>query len=200
MGWRKSHGTYGKGVGGGMPVIEVKPVDELAKPIPGRLKTGGATKVKLSRSLTLKVPKHEWVEYLDQAEKFRRHQCRQLAMQSGGRCGAAPSSMVASAALQLAMSRFMFDRGCAQDDMAMVKMASGLANDSRQNLLAAYELALRECQARAMYAVSDPHLALAEALVSEESTPIEVGLEPTPLIDPMPSLPDSETDKSEPRR
>jgi hypothetical protein len=56
--------------------------------------------------------------------------------------------MVSSAALQLAASRWAFDRAAATDDAAMFKLGSALANDSRQNLLAAYELAVREGKAR----------------------------------------------------
>jgi hypothetical protein len=56
--------------------------------------------------------------------------------------------MVASAALQLAASRFLFDQGASTGDAATLKTASQLANDSRQNLLAAYELAQREAAAR----------------------------------------------------
>jgi hypothetical protein len=55
---------------------------------------------------------------------------------------------VASAALQLAASRWAFDKGAEQDDPALIKLGSALANDSRQNLLAAYEMAVREAAAR----------------------------------------------------
>lgn len=144
--------------------IEVLPADELPKPIGRKLRRGGAMKIQLARGLTIKVPNDLWQPYLDLAEQFRRHQCRELAMQAGGRCGAAPSSMIASAAMQLAMSRYMFDKGAAEGDMGMVKMASGIMNDSRQNLLAAYELAIREAKARADWEQSDPHRALTEAL------------------------------------
>jgi hypothetical protein len=61
----------------------------------------------------------------------------------GGVCGTAPSSIIASAALQLAASRFAFE---VLGDMVL---GSRLANDSRQNLLAAHELVAREAQARA---------------------------------------------------
>jgi hypothetical protein len=67
---------------------------------------------------------------------------------SGGGVGSGPSSMVASAALQLAASRFLFDQAGATGDAATFKLASQLANDSRQNLLASYELATREAAAR----------------------------------------------------
>lgn len=67
----------------------------------------------------------------------------QLAQQvGGGHCGPPPSSIVASASLQLAASRFAFE---VLGDLAL---GSRLADASRQNLLAAYELTVREATAR----------------------------------------------------
>jgi hypothetical protein len=164
MAWRKSHGT---GAGGG-PRIEPLPANELQHPKPAKLAKGGAMKIKLARALSLGgVPNEEWAPYLELAERFRKHQCKALAQQAGGFCGAAPSSMIASAALQLAASRFMFDLGARQGDMQLVKMGSTCANESRQNLLAAYELAIREADARQRYRTHDPHRALAAALVED---------------------------------
>jgi hypothetical protein len=167
----------GHGNGVGVPRVEVLPPDELADPIPAAPtelggverrqngtvaskeaaralgKRGGAVKarrVALARSLGLgDVTKMEaFAPYRHAASSFRRHHCADLARQAGGECGAAPSSMVASAALQLAASRFLFDMGARTGDAATLKTASQLANDSRQNLLAAYELATREAAAR----------------------------------------------------
>jgi hypothetical protein len=56
--------------------------------------------------------------------------------------------MVASAALQLAWSRYLSDLSAASGDPELAVTASRLANDSRQNLLAAHELCAREAQAR----------------------------------------------------
>jgi hypothetical protein len=50
--------------------------------------------------------------------------------------------------LQLAASRWAFDQGAEKNDHTFIKLGSSLANDSRQNLLAAYELAVREAKAR----------------------------------------------------
>jgi hypothetical protein len=83
-----------------------------------------------------------FAEYKGAAEAFRRAQVTRLgATVGGGECGPAPSSIVASAALQLAASRWCFDR-------SMHELGSKLANDSRQNLLAAHELCAREATAR----------------------------------------------------
>lgn len=81
-------------------------------------------------------------ELADDADRFRRTECARLARLVGnGTCGAAPSSMVASAALQLAASRYAFAKG-------EFALASRLAVDSRQSLLAAHELTAREAAAR----------------------------------------------------
>jgi hypothetical protein len=81
--------------------------------------------------------------FLRAARAFRRLHVTQLARSvGGGHCGPAPSSIVASAALQLAASRFAFE---VLGDMVL---GSRLANDSRQNLLAAFELTAREAAAR----------------------------------------------------
>ena len=86
--------------------------------------------------------------YRAAAEEFVAHHRAALAQQAGGELGPAPSTMVASAGLQLAGSRWAFDQGAQKDDASLIKLGSTLANDSRQNLLAAYELATREAQAR----------------------------------------------------
>jgi len=81
--------------------------------------------------------------YARAGRAFRRAQVTQLARTvGGGHCGPAPASFVASAAWQLAGSRFAFE---VLGDMVL---GSRLANDSRQNLLAAFELTAREAQAR----------------------------------------------------
>jgi hypothetical protein len=81
--------------------------------------------------------------YAKAARAFRRAQVTALARSvGGGHCGPAPASIIASAALQLAASRFAFE---VLGDMTL---GSRLANDSRQNLLAAHELCAREAQAR----------------------------------------------------
>jgi hypothetical protein len=86
--------------------------------------------------------------YRDAAEEFTSHHLGELAKQAGGYVGPAPSTMVASAALQLAASRWAFDTGAEKNEPSFIKLGSSLANDSRQNLLAAYELAVREAKAR----------------------------------------------------
>lgn len=134
----------------------------------GRVKAKG---VRLARGLgiPLAIASEAFKPYRLSAHGFRRHHCAELARMAGGEVGSGPSSMIASAALQLAASRFMFDQAAVSGDPATFKLASQLANDSRQNLLAAYELAVREAAARPQ-APFDP-LAHIRALAGRKDDP-----------------------------
>ena len=102
--------------------------------------------------------------YKRAAVSFRRQHCTSLAITvGGGICGTAPSSMVASASLQLAWSRFISDRAALTGDAEDIVTASRLMNDSRQNLLAAHEMCAREAVSRARNAPPVDVLALLEA-------------------------------------
>ncbi len=169
MALRKGHGN-----GSGQPRIEVLPVDELPKGIPeeaqpssgperapnGRFLPGNKTSVAggkrkagallLARKLGLsKKHTEEFSPYLKHAEAWRRHKVNELAQTvGGGHCGAGPSSIVATAARQLASSMFLFDLATVSADAELHAKASKLGNDSRQNLLAAHELTAKEAAAR----------------------------------------------------
>jgi hypothetical protein len=160
---------HGHGRGSGVPRIEVLPPDELPAGVPESARASGpesrgagglfaennkfaseggkarkgktrlATRLRLGE--TFADPRFD--PYARAAKAFQRAQVTTLARTvGGGACGPAPSSMVASAALQLAASRFAFE---VEGDALK---GSRLANDSRQNLLAAHELCAREAQAR----------------------------------------------------
>jgi hypothetical protein len=87
--------------------------------------------------------------YRAAAKSFQRAQCAELARSVGaGFCGPAPSSMVASAALQLAWSRYLSDQAAATGDPAFAVAASRLADASRNNLLSAHEACAKEAAAR----------------------------------------------------
>ena len=86
--------------------------------------------------------------YQDAGDLFVREHLAALAKQAGGEVGPGPSSIVASAGVQLAASRFVSDLAARTGDPELFRRASQLANDSRQNLLASYELAVREGRAR----------------------------------------------------
>lgn len=164
----------GHGAGAGVPRIEVLPPDELPVGVPeqtgpsgaaergadGRFLAGNRTSAKgglrkagslaLARSLGLAddaAP--EMRPYLDQAERWRRAKVTELAATvGGGRCGAGPSSIIATAARQLASSTYLFELGSRTGDPDLLAQSSRLGNDSRQNLLAAHELCAKEATAR----------------------------------------------------
>lgn len=168
----------GHGNGRGRPHIEVLPASELPRPaaeVParpavalefrpdGKIATsetarelgrlGGlatARRVRLVDSLGLAklTEGSAFGPYRNAADEFVSHHIAELAKSAGGEVGPAPSTMVASAALQLAGSRYAFDKFAETADASWMKLGSSLANDSRQNLLAAYELAVREAEAR----------------------------------------------------
>lgn len=95
--------------------------------------------------------------YKAAAVSFRRAQCNELArVVGGGVCGPGPSSLVASAALQLAWSRYLADKATAEGDADLAIKASKLADASRQNLLAAHELCALEAKARASSPIASP--------------------------------------------
>ena len=176
---RKGHGR-----GAGVPRIEVLPADELPRGVPGesrhvvptdrdgagRFRPGNslaavagranAGKARLASRLGLRsLPSGSaFGTYKRAASTFRRMQCAMLARTvGGGHCGPGPSSLVASASLQLAWSRYFSDLAAETDDPDMAMKASRMADASRQSLLAAHELCSREAEARAaMHGPVDP--------------------------------------------
>ncbi len=103
----------------------------------------GTTRLSGSLGLTHTFADPAFAPYARSARAFRRHEVARLARTvGGGECGAAPASIVASAALQLAASRFAFEV------LGDLTLGSRLADASRQNLLAAHELCAREALAR----------------------------------------------------
>ena len=167
---RRGHGT-----GAGQPRVEVMPADELPAGVPddarvesphdrgeaGRFAPGNALarlggrsragKTRLADRLGLRrLPAGAaFGPYKASAVSFRRAQCSALARDvGGGHCGPAPSSMVATASLQLAWSRYLSDLAAETGDPDLALTASRLGDASRQNLLAAHELCAREATAR----------------------------------------------------
>jgi hypothetical protein len=188
----------GHGAGRGSPRVEVLPPDELPTPVAasraddggplhrrqdGKIadsdtakamgKRGGeakARRVRLVDSLGLATIASDssFGPYRTAAEEFVKAHLSSLATQAGGEVGTGPSTMVASAGLQLAASRWAFDRAAELGDPALMKLGSALANDSRQNLLAAYELATREAQAKPRRP-GDPVAAMKARLLGPQS-------------------------------
>ncbi len=98
---------------------------------------------RLVRILGLRdVSAEDLLPYLPDAEEFALAECQRLAqIVGGGECGMGPASMVQSAALQLAGSRFAFAHG----DLIT---GSRLADASRANLMSARDECAREAQSR----------------------------------------------------
>ncbi len=87
--------------------------------------------------------------YLKQARAYAKQICSDYAKSfGGGYCGPGPASVISSAALQLAASRFLGDQGAATGDADALLKASRLADASRANLLSAQELVALEAEAR----------------------------------------------------
>ena len=171
MALRKGHGK-----GAGMPRIEVLPVDELPEGVPapggpqpnrdssGRFLPGPGTSAiarkgayaahearQLAQLLGLKpLPEdHPHTSYARLAKEWRDdHMAELAATVGGGEVGPGPASVVSTAALQLAASRYLFDLGAERGNAKMLLEASRLGDASRQNLLAAHELVALEAKAR----------------------------------------------------
>ncbi len=104
----------------------------------GGQRRAGSTRLAGNLGLANVFADQSFVPYRRAAENFKRVQVAHLAQTvGGGVCGPGPSSMVASAALQLAASRWAFDRGD-------FELGSRLANESRQNLACAHEYCAKE--------------------------------------------------------
>jgi hypothetical protein len=79
--------------------------------------------------------------YLGQAKAFARQHVATLARTvGGGECDAGAASVVTTAALQLAASRFLFDQAAECGDPKLFLAAAKLGDQSRANLLSAREL------------------------------------------------------------
>ena len=169
---RRAHGR-------GVPAlvrVETLPADELPDGVPGQARTaspsdrahggrfargnklareGGkalAGKSRLAARLGLTTLPEDaaFSPYRRAASAFRRAQCAHLASTvGGGVCGPGPSSIIASAALALAWSRYLSDLAAATGDAELAIRAVRLGDHSRQALLTAHELAAREASARA---------------------------------------------------
>lgn len=165
----------GHGNGAGVPRVEVLPADELPEGVPastreesptdrgerGRFAPGnalarvggkaraGSTRLADRLGLAALPEGAAFRPYKAAAVAFRRAQTAALAASvGGGFCGPAPASMIASAALALAWSRFLGDRAAEIGDPDLALKAARLGETSRQHLLAAHELCAREAEAR----------------------------------------------------
>ncbi len=188
MAYRKAHGAHAKNH---PVVIEVSPADELPQavlsPVPAvqivRRQNGTvadsksakalgakggqkrAQRARLMSGIGIRLPEGApFRPYQESAEDFLLAHLSELASVSGGRVDPGAASISSTACMQLAASRFLFDIACKSGDAVMLKQASALANDSRQNLLASYELSVRMAQSRK----AEPYDILAEYMPSHD--------------------------------
>lgn len=89
----------------------------------------------------------EYKECLRLANGYRKVRARELVI-NFGYVSSGCSSMLSSAALSLAASRYLYGLFPEKGDVSLLQMASKLGTDARQSELAAYELAARESKAR----------------------------------------------------
>jgi hypothetical protein len=115
----------------------------------GGLATRGKTRLAAKLGLARLSDDTAFAPYRRAATTFRRVQCAELARTvGGGVCGPGPSSIVASAALALAWSRYLSDVAAQSGDGELAVRAVRLGDASRQSLLTAHELCAREAKGR----------------------------------------------------
>lgn len=117
-------------------------------------KNGGQPKGRRVKLSMIGVPEHlmdqadpEYKKALKDAAVYRKYRSRELCV-AHGYVSAGASSLLTTASLALAASRYLYGRVCVTGDVALLKTASQLADSARQNELAAWELAAREGTAR----------------------------------------------------
>jgi hypothetical protein len=88
------------------------------------------------------------------AAAYRKQRARELCV-SHGYVSSGASALLATAALAMAGSRFLYEKFAECADVSMLKLAARLADSARQNELAAWELASREGVAKKRSAMAD---------------------------------------------
>ena len=174
MTYRKAHGTAAQG--GTIAVVETAPPDELPEGVPaptrqdaarsddGTFQPGPGTRElaaaagrasaearRFRRLLGLRElsEDHPYAGYLRLAREHRDEHSASIATTvGGGQLSPGVSSIIASASLALAASRYLYDLGAEHGDAKLLGQAARLADQSRTSLLTAHELAAREAQAR----------------------------------------------------
>lgn len=101
-----------------------------------------------------------WSKFEKQGRRYAQRRCRELAIQHGGYLGSGPASMLASAGLALASSRYLYAKAAETGENSLFKQAASLADSARQQELTAVALAERE--AAAQKSKIDPYAQLLE--------------------------------------
>jgi len=136
----------------------ISPPAHLFKPGPAqslnasKAAAAGHVKRRLQKLLGLKTldPSMPFAPYMALAHEFNASNLASLARDvGGGVCADSVCSIVASAALDMACSRYLYDT--ANGDSKIMKDASKLASESRASLLCAHELAAKGAVLRKKY-------------------------------------------------
>lgn len=171
---RTAHGTAAKG--GAIVVHENMPFNELPQPDPkpgpegpidrmpdGRIasheaaremgrrggrKTQLYSRILRSLGLVELAQDHVFHPYEVAGQDFSNANIASLARMFDGICGEGPASIIKTAGMQYAISRYFYDRGKQDGDVKLLGQASNMGNDSRVSVGAAYELQAREAAAR----------------------------------------------------
>lgn len=96
---------------------------------------------------TLAKADKRYAECLKLADQYRKQRSREF-MVSHGYVSSGVSSMLSTAALSLAASRYLYEKSAESGNLALLIPASKLSTDARQSELAAWELCAREAKAR----------------------------------------------------
>lgn len=88
------------------------------------------------------------------AGTYRKARTREL-FELHGYVSAGASSLLSTAAINLAASRFLYEKFALEGDINLLKVATKLSDSARQNELAAWELCAREGTARKKLAMAD---------------------------------------------
>jgi hypothetical protein len=109
-----------------------------------------------------------WEPYKRSCRAYRQAQCHRIARLFGaGELGPGPSSIVASATLALAASRYLYDH--ADGDPKRLDAATRQGEASARLLQQAEAMARREAEAAAAARRANPHWSLATALAGQDS-------------------------------
>lgn len=151
---RSENHTAGQGV----TVEGVRPDEMSQAALAPRKGQKAGRKLKLA---VLGIPKDillagdpRYAACLRAAGVYRKARTREL-FEMHGYVSAGASSLLATAAINLAASRFLYEKFAGDMDLGYLKLAAKLSDSARQNELAAWELAAREGTARKKLAMQD---------------------------------------------
>jgi hypothetical protein len=104
------------------------------------------------------------------ARRYRKRRISELAIQHGGELSSGVCALITSSALDMAASRYLTAKAAAKGDTSLLKMASQLAQASRQTELTALEIASREADVRRKAAPPVDPMAAIRAQLGREHT------------------------------